>query len=121
MGPTTVSPPAGIQDIFVIKDAQRFFLEVGKPFPDLEYVFLQKFVGKLFRDEIYQAIITYLIENNFEIYVENSLVTAIHETREEHGVDLRTHVGRDHHLLNMLVQLPIQHLSGKRAGPFNLN
>ncbi|MCC5792899.1 MAG: DUF2608 domain-containing protein [Legionellaceae bacterium] len=115
VGPVTVAPPAGIQDIIVIKGERRFFIEVGKPFPDLEYDFLQKFVGKFFRDQTYQDILTCLIENKFEIYVENPLVTAIHETREEHGVDLRKGEGRDHSLLNTLFQLPVQKLSGIRG------
>ncbi|MDP3267803.1 MAG: hypothetical protein Q8M40_02015 [Legionella sp.] len=115
VGPTTVAPPAGIQDILVIKEEQRFILEAGKPFTGLEYDFLQKFIGKLLRDQTYQDIITCLIEHKFEIYVENPLVTAIHETREEHGVDLRKSAGRDYSLLNTVVQLPVQSLSGKRG------
>ncbi len=35
VGPVTIAPAAGIQDIFAIRDGQRFVLEVGKPFPDL--------------------------------------------------------------------------------------
>ncbi|KTD32111.1 hypothetical protein Lmor_2451 [Legionella moravica] len=115
VGPVTITLPAGTQDIHVIKDERRFSLEVGKPFPDLEYDFLAEFVGKLFRDQIYQDIVTRLMEHQFEVYAENPLVTALHETREEHGVDLRKEEGRDHHLLNRLIQLPVQSLSGKRG------
>ncbi|MDP1603843.1 MAG: DUF2608 domain-containing protein [Legionella sp.] len=115
VGPTTIAPPAGIQDILVIGDERRFFLEAGKPFPNLGYDFLQEFIGKLFRDQVYQDIITRLIGHKFEIYLENPLVTAIHETYEEHGLDLRKDEGRDLSLLNTLVQLPVQNLSGKRG------
>lgn len=115
VGPTTISPPAGIQDIIIMKDGYSFTLEVGKPLRDLKYDFLNMFIGVLFRDQAYQDILNCLVANKFEIYVENPLVTAIHETREEHGVDLRKNEGRDYYLLNTLVQLPIQTLSGKRG------
>lgn len=120
IGPTTIALPAGIQDVLIIKDGRRFVLEVGKPFPGseseiLEYDFLQIFVGKFFRDQTYQDIITCLVSNKFEIYVENPLVTALHETHEEHGVYLQKNEGRDHYLLNTLRELPIQRLSGQRG------
>ncbi len=113
VGPTTIAPPAGIQDILIVKNDRCFSLEVGKPLPQLDDDFLQEFVGKYFRDDVYQQIIARFIENEFEIYIQNPLVTAIQETYEEHGFDLRNDVGRDHNLLNTLSQLPIQNLSGE--------
>ncbi|MCL9682572.1 hypothetical protein [Legionella maioricensis] len=114
VGPITITPPAGIQDIIIIKDEQCFNLEVGKPFPDLKIDFLSTFIGKLFRDQIYQDIIACLIENKFNLYVETPLETALHETQDEHGVDLRNE-GKDRHLLNTLLELPLQNLSGKQG------
>ncbi len=115
VGPITIAPPAGIQDILIVKNDRCFSLEVGKPLPQLEDDFLQEFVGKYFRDDVYQQVIARFIENEFEIYIQNPFVTAIQETYEEHGFDLRKDVGRDHHLLNALSQLPIQNLSGERG------
>lgn len=114
VGPITIMPPAGIQDIIIIKDELCFNLEVGKPFPDLKVDFLSPFIGKLFRDQTYQKIITCLIENKFNVYVENPLETALHETQEEHGVDLRNE-GRNRNLLNTLLELPLEKLSGKQG------
>lgn len=114
VGIITITPPAGIQDIIVMKNKHGFKLEVGKPFPDLKYDFLQGFIGVLFRDQAYQDIVTCLIDNKFSLYVENPLATALHETQEEHGIDLR-YGGRDHHLLNALWELPVQKLSGKQG------
>lgn len=114
VGPITITPPAGIQDIIIMKDEQCFNLEVGKPFPDLKFNFLSAFTGKLFRDQTYQDIIACLIENKFNLYIENPLETALHETQEEHGVDLRNE-GRDSHLLNTLLELSVQKLSGKQG------
>lgn len=114
VGFITIMPPAGIQDIIIIKDKQRFNLEVGKPFPDLKIDFLNMFIGMLFRDQTYQDIIACLIENKYNVYVESKLATALHETQEEHGVDLQNE-GKDIHLLNNLIELPLQKLSGKQG------
>lgn len=114
VGPKTVTPPAGIQDIIIMKAEHCFKVEVGKPFPDLQLDFLNPFIGKHFRDKNFQDIIACLIENAFDVYVENSEETALHETLEEHGVDLRNE-GKDRHLLNTLFKLPLQTLSGKQG------
>mgnify|MGYP000122457107 CR=1 FL=1 len=114
VGPIIIMPPAGIQDIIIMKDELCFNLEVGKPLPDLKLDFLSPFIGKLFRDKAYQEIIASLIQNKFNVYVENPLETALHETQEEHGVDLRNE-GKDRNLLNALLELPLQQLSGKQG------
>lgn len=114
VGPITITPPAGIQDIIIMKDELYLSLEVGKPFPDLKLDFLVPFIGELFRDQIYQEIIARLVDNKFNVYVEHPLNTALHETQEEHGVDLGKE-GRDRHLLNTLLELPLQKLSGKQG------
>lgn len=111
VGPTTFVPPAGTQDILLVKGDCHFSIEAGKPFPDLGLDFLQQFVGLIFRDQIYQEIIDCLIENKFEVYTEAPLVTAIHEAREEHGVDLRMDEGRDYPLLTSLFELPVRPIS----------
>lgn len=41
------------------------------------------------------VILNALVENRFSIYSENPLLAAMHETREEYGVDLREDVGRE--------------------------
>ena len=114
VGTVTITPPAGIQDIIVIKEELYISLEVGKPFPDLKIEFLAPYIGKLFRDQPYQEIIACLLANTFKVYVENPLETALHETYEEHGIDLRKE-GKDHHLLNTLIECPVRKLSGKQG------
>lgn len=76
--------------------------------------FLNPYIGKFFRDQPYQDIIACLLANKFNVYVENPLETAFHETQEEHGIDLRNE-GRDRHLLNTLIELPVRKLSGKQG------
>jgi hypothetical protein len=113
VGPVTFGIAAGIQDIVAIKDTHSVCLEVGKPFPDLGHDFLSAYVGALFRDPLYQEIIDCLIDNGFNLFIENPLKTAMHETKEEHGLDLDMEQGRDTDLLMALVPLPIEKLSGK--------
>lgn len=114
VGPITIAPPAGIQDIIVMmKDEVIFKLEVAKPFPDLNLDYLKPFIGQFFRDKAYQDIIRCLIDNKFGVFAENPLATALHETQEEHGVDL-SNEGRDRHLLHTLFKLPLKKLSGKQ-------
>ncbi|CAM2766248.1 hypothetical protein [Legionella worsleiensis] len=115
VGPVTITLPAGIQDILVTKGEKHLALEVGKPVPDLGYECVQEFVGTLFRDQVYQQMVSRLIENDFNVFIEHPLVTALHETREEHGIDLRKDEGRDHHLLHQLIELAVQPLSGQRG------
>lgn len=115
VGPITIAPPAGTQDLIVVKDDRCFTLELSKPFPDLGYDFLKDFVGKAFREEIYQEIVPCLVAHGFKIYVEHPLATAMHETREEHGVDLRKEAGRDNHLLKTLFELPPEAWPAKRG------
>jgi len=105
--PITFEPAAGTQDIVAIKDDHRLVLESGKPFPDFghEFSFLHKFTGQSFRDKIYQDIISCLVTNGFNVYLENPLATAIHEAYEEHGIDLRKNIGRDNHLLKISLEL----------------
>ena len=123
VGPITITPPAGTQDIIVMKEGKEICkLEVAKPFPDLNVNpmielnldFLKPFIGQFFRDKEYQNIIRCLIANKFDVFVENPLATALHETQEEHGVDLRDE-GKDHHLLHTLFELPLQKLNGKQG------
>lgn len=112
--PVTITPAAGIQDIIVKTENTCFSLEVGKSFPDLDYDCMKKFHGKLFRGDMYQEIVTYMIANGFNLYVENPLNTALQETEEEHGIDLK-YGGKDNHLLNTLVELPVDTLTGKEG------
>lgn len=114
VGPVTVAPAAGIQDIIVMKGERCFRLEVGKPFPELELDFLKPFANTMFRDQAFQTIIDCLVDNQFEVYVENPLETALHETEEEHGVDLQPE-GKHRHLLHTLLELPIRELNGKQG------
>ena len=99
VGPVTLAPAAGTQDVIAIKDEQRLVFELGKPLPDFKVSGLT--IGQLFRDQAYQESIECLIENGFKVYLENPLATAIHEAYEEHGIDL------DHakHLLNRSLEL----------------
>lgn len=117
VGPITITRPAGIQDIIITRENDQFFLEVGKPLPDLGYDFFKEFVGKFFRDDLYQKALTALVENKFELFIVDPLTTALQETEEEHGVDLREDVGNDRHLLirSALQSLPLRHLSGKQG------
>lgn len=113
--PITFSYAAGIQDIIAIKEGCRFRLEVGKQFPDLGYDFLKDFVGKLFRDDpgkqTYQAIVNCFIDNGFNLFIENPLDTAYHETMEEHGFDLKEH----NSYVKNITQMPVRKLSGERG------
>lgn len=115
VGPITIAPPAGTQDLIVVKDDRSFTLELSKPFPDLGFDFLKDFVGKALREEAYQEILACLTAHGFQIYVEHPLATAMHETRDEHGVDLRKEVGRDNHLLKTLFELPPEAWPEKRG------
>jgi hypothetical protein len=116
IGPLTISLPAGTQDIFIVdtQSQQQFTLEVGKPFPSLGYPFLQEHVDKLFRGADYQAILACLEENKFDIYIEDFLATAIHETQEEHGFDLRED-SEHRRLVKNVYQLPSLSLSGEQG------
>ncbi|MFI4918257.1 MAG: hypothetical protein ACHP65_01735 [Legionellales bacterium] len=103
VGPITLAPAAGTQDVIAIKEERRLVLESGKPLPDLNIPGLIK--GQLFRDQAYQDSIECLIKNGFQVYLENPLTTAIHEAHEEHGIDLCHAVGHDRHLLTTSLEL----------------
>ena len=94
VGPTVLAPAAGSQDIIAIKDTQRIVLESGKPLPDIPMTQSLELNGKRFRDEVYQQLIEHLFTQGFQVYFESPLATAIHETYEEHGLNL-TQKGHD--------------------------
>lgn len=115
LGFEAIGVPAGIQDVLVFKGELSFALEVGKPFPNLNIIELDDFVGILFREDIYHQIISILEANQFSVFLEHPMVTAMYEAQEEHGIDLRKQGGRDVHLLNFLHALPEQALSGRQG------
>ncbi|MBA3662263.1 MAG: hypothetical protein H0W64_11065 [Gammaproteobacteria bacterium] len=115
VGVIAVAPPAGTQDIIVFKDHRSFVFEVAKPFPMTEFECLQAFTGKAFSGQTYQDIIETLQKNNFETYLENPIATAIHETREEHGTDLRKNVGKNVNLTHDLFEFEPQTILAKRG------
>lgn len=115
VGVIAIAPPTGTQDIIIIRDHERFVIEVAKPFPNLGFDCLRRFIGKSFKGDDYQEIVACLIENNFSVYVEEPLDTAIHEAQEEHGVDLQESGGRDSHLLNAILEFSPQEIIAKRG------
>ena len=76
---------------------------------------MKDFTGKPFSGQNYQDIIDCLLKNNFEVFLESPIATAIHETLEEHGVDLRKDVGKDNHLLVDLFEFMPQIIQAKRG------
>jgi hypothetical protein len=108
-------PPAGTQDIVAIKDNTRLVIEVSKPLKDVGYDFLEHLTGKTISDQNYQDLLNSLTKEGFEVYLEHPLATAIHETQEEHGVDLRKQVGLHHHLLMTLFEFEPQLVLAKRG------
>lgn len=116
--PITFEPAAGTQDIIVLKGDKRWVLESGKPFPDFsqEVNFLSTFIGKLFRDDVYQDSLSCLVANDFSVYLENPLATAIHEAYEEHGIDLHIGSGRDNHLLKTSLELTTREIFPAQNG-----
>lgn len=108
-------PPAGTQDIIVIKNKERFTIEVSKPLRALEIDCLTPFLGKNVSGQNYQEIISCLNENGYEVYLESMLATAIHETWEEHGTDLRIDEGSNRNLVINMYDFEPQTIQAKRG------
>ncbi|WP_298626764.1 hypothetical protein [uncultured Legionella sp.] len=53
-------------------------------------------------------------EAGYQVFLENKLATAIHETFEENGIDLNTN-GRDQHLLVAVYDFVVQPVKAKRG------
>ncbi len=115
VGISSTQPPAGTQDIIIIKDEERFSIEASKPFPDLQKDFLKPYVGKNFSGQNYQDILSCLSTNGYEIYLENMLATAAHETYEENGTDLRINGGKNLNSLIEMYDIPPQAVKAKRG------
>jgi len=88
VGPITFSAPAGMQDIIVNNEVDEHTLEFGKPLPDLNLPCLQPYIGKPFRSNVYQMVLQILEKLQYKIFLEHPFVTALHETKEEHGLDV---------------------------------
>ena len=108
-------PPAGTQDIIVIRNKERFTIEVSKPLRALGIDCLKSFFGKNVSGENYQGIISTLIKNGYEVYLESMLATAIHETYEEHGTDLRIGEGLNRDLVINMYDFEPQTIQAKRG------
>ncbi|MDF1646241.1 MAG: hypothetical protein P1U61_04560 [Legionellaceae bacterium] len=115
VGPVLVNLPAGARDVIAIQGGHEIKLEWGKPFPDLSCSALTPFIGKPFRNDAYQEIVAVLESSGFQLFIENPLEAALHETQEEHGADVREHGGRDHHLLMSLLDCPEQEIVAKKG------
>ncbi|STX51458.1 Uncharacterised protein [Legionella busanensis] len=115
VGVTAIAPPAGTQDIIALKNNHRLTFEVAKPLKENNYEFLQSFVGKPISNEIYQNLITSLIQEGFDVYIEHPLATAAHETKEEHGIDLHIKEGAHSNLLVSMFEFDPQTILAKRG------
>ncbi|WP_131783782.1 hypothetical protein [Legionella gresilensis] len=115
VGVTAIAPPAGTQDIIALKNNHRLTFEVAKPLKENDYDFLQPFVGKPISNQIYQNLITSLIEEGFDVYIEHPLATAAHETKEEHGIDLHIKEGTHSSLLVSMFEFVPQTILAKRG------
>lgn len=114
-GVKSSQPPAGSQDIIVIKDNERFSIEVSKAFPDLKKDFMKPFTGKNVNGQNYQEIMNCFIDNGYEVYLENMLATATRETFEENGTDLRINGGKNLDLLINMFDFPPHVIKAKRG------
>lgn len=115
IGIKVINPPAGTQDIIVVKENERFVFEVSKPFPDYNKDFLNGFTGKTVAGQIYQDILSCFINNGYKMYLENTFATAARETQEEHGVDLRKTIGIHNNLLLNMFDFEPQTVLAKRG------
>lgn len=116
VGVTVTTPPAGTQDIIAISDdGTKLKLEATKPIPKTEHSFLKEHEGKAFSGQNFHNIVACLIENGFHVFVESPLVTAEHETFEEHGVDLRKDIGKHLSSLVDLYEFQPQTIAAKRG------
>lgn len=115
IGIKVIHPPAGTQDIIVVKENERFVIEASKPFPEFNKEFLSGFTRKTVADQNYQDILNCFIKNGYKIFLENTLATAAHETQEEHGVDLRKTIGVHNNLLVNMVEFEPQTILAKRG------
>ncbi len=108
VGPITFSAPAGTQDIIINDATHEYTLEVGKPLPDLNLVYLQSYVGQYFRDDVYQTVLRLLEKHHFKILLENPFITALHETKEEHGLDIGPGGQNEYLIASSMAELPFQ-------------
>jgi len=102
VGLVVTTPPTGTQDLIAIHKSdpgQRLALEIGKPIPDTGCACLESFKGQSLNERVFQQVVDVLKGNEYDVFLENPLATAEHETFEEHGVDLRRNVGKHNELV----------------------
>ena len=95
------TPPTGTQDLIAIQKkppGQRLVLQAGKSI-DADCDCLNTFKGQSLNTGVLQRVVDVSNDNGYEVFLENPLATAEHETFEEHGVDLRKKDGEHNELV----------------------
>lgn len=115
VGVIALTPPTGTQDIVVQRDNKEITLEFAKPLPHLSFDFLKPFIGLNFSGDNYQAILTAFKNHGYELYFENPISTAFHETAEEHGTDIGNGHHPHNHLVDALLDFEPQPVRAKRG------